>query len=130
MRTSDVLKGLGVVGAALSAWYLLEPGKGSRRRRKLVRLSRDVYNGAGQELGRIGSEIGRIGEDVGKSFTSIVDRVGEMTGLAASSEASTSSGRSRGSRRSSSSSNSSSSGGRRRSRSHAHTNGESNHQHA
>ena len=123
MRTSDVLKGLGVVGAALTAYLLLEPRKGSQRRRKIATVGRDLYSGAGQELGRLGGEISRIGGGVGRGIGGLVDRVGEMTGL--------SSGRS-----SRSSSSSGSTGGRRRksgSRSraaHASTNGSTSRQHA
>jgi hypothetical protein len=122
MKTNDVLKGLGVVGAALAAWYLLEPKKGTQRRQKIATMGRDVYEGAGQELGRLGSEIGRLSDDVSRGFTSIVDRVGEMTGLSSgrsTAEASSSEG---GKRRT---------GGRRRStsRSRATANGEAS-QHA
>lgn len=127
MKTNDVLKGLGVVGAALTAWYLLEPGKGSQRRKKIATMGRDVYEGAGQELGRLGSEIGRLSEDVGRGFTSIVDRVGEMTGLGAerSSSSASGSGKRRSTRRSGGST-----GGTRRHAAHASSNGESTEQHA
>jgi hypothetical protein len=121
MKTNDVLKGLGVVGAALAAWYLLEPNKGSQRRRKIATMGRDLYDGAGQELGRLGGEIGRLSEDVGRGVSSIVDRVGEMTGL--------SSGRSQSSSSRSGGRGGNRGGGRRRS-SKAHANGEANHQHA
>jgi hypothetical protein len=131
MKTNDVLKGLGVVGAALAAWYLLEPKKGTQRRRRIATMGRDVYEGAGQELGRLGSEIGRLGEDVGRGFSSIVDRVGEMTGMSSGRSSSRS-----GSRRSSSRSGGqgggqrrSGNGGRRRT-SHATANGEASTQSA
>jgi hypothetical protein len=126
MKTNDVLKGLGVVGAAVAAWYLLEPGKGSQRRKKIATMGRDIYDGAGQELGRLGGEIGRLGEDVGRGFSSIVDRVGEMTGLSSGSSQGSTGGRRR--------SQGGGKTGRRRSRStsgsRAHANGETSGQHA
>ena len=118
MRTSDVLKGLGVVGAALTAYLLLEPKNGSKRRRKIATMGRDLYSGAGQELGRLGSEITRLGSGVGRGLTGIVDKVGSMTGL--SSSKSTKSSSTGGKRRSS---------GRRRT-AHASTNGATSRQHA
>ena len=120
MRTNDVLKGLGVVGAAAAAYFLLEPRKGSQRRKKIATMGRDLYTGAGQELGRLGSEIGRLGEDVGRGLSGVVGKVGEMTGLSSGSSGNGGGSRSGGRRRGSS-------GGRRRT---AHTNGETTSQHA
>lgn len=105
MRTNDVLKGLGVVGAAVAAYFLLEPQRGSQRRRKIATMGRDLYSGAGQELGRLGGEITRVSSGVGRGLTSVVERVGELTGMSSgsgrggsSSGGSASGGRGRGSR--------------------------------
>ena len=120
MRTNDVLKGLGVVGAAVAAYFLLEPRNGSRRRKKIATMGRDLYDGAGQELGRLGGEISRLSSDVGSGLSSVVGRVGEMTGL--SSGRSSSSSNSGGGNNSGGKRRSGNSGGRRRRA--THSNGE------
>lgn len=84
MKTNNMLKGLGVVGAAVAAWFLFEPKKGSQRRERIASLGRDVYEGAEQEVGRLGGEISRLSGDVSRGFSSIVERVTEMAGISTS----------------------------------------------
>lgn len=73
-----LIKTLGLAGAALTAWYLLDPKKGSERRSNLVKSAKDLYGTASDELGR-------LGKDLSSGLTDTLHKVGEMTGMGSSS---------------------------------------------
>jgi hypothetical protein len=69
-----LIKTLGVAGAALTAWYFLDPKKGAERRGNFVKSTKDLYDSASDE-------IGRIGKDIAGGVSDVVERVGQMTGI-------------------------------------------------
>jgi hypothetical protein len=69
-----LIKTLGLAGAALTAWYFLDPKKGQGRRENFMKSSKDIFNTASDE-------ITRLGKDIASGVTDAVDRVGQMTGL-------------------------------------------------
>jgi hypothetical protein len=69
-----LIKTLGLAGAALTAWYFLDPKRGAERRTSFVKSTKDIYSTASDELGR-------LGKDLASGVTDVVDRVGHMTGL-------------------------------------------------
>src|SRR4051812_40733802 len=71
-----LIKTLGLAGAALTAWYFLDPKKGSERRDNFMKSTKDLYDTASDELSR-------LGKDLASGVSDVVDRVGEMTGLGA-----------------------------------------------
>ncbi len=88
-----LIKTLGLAGAALTAWYFLDPKKGAQRRDSFVKNAKDLYDTAGEELGRIsktaGDEIGRlsktasdeisrVGKDLAGTVTDTVSRAGDV----------------------------------------------------
>jgi hypothetical protein len=70
---TNIMKTLGLAGAAFAAWYFLDPKKGAERRDRATRSARDVYDNLGKELTRIGDEVATVAGDV-------VNRVGSMAG--------------------------------------------------
>jgi len=72
-----LIKTLGLAGAALTAWYFLDPKKGSERRDNLVKSAKDLYGTASDELGR-------LGKDLSTGLTDTMHKVSEMTGIGAS----------------------------------------------
>lgn len=73
-----LIKTLGLAGAALTAWYFLDPKKGSGRRDNLVKSAKDLYGTASDELGR-------LGKDLSTGLTDTMHKVSEMTGMGGSS---------------------------------------------
>ena len=69
-----LIKTLGLAGAALTAWYFLDPKKGSDRRDNFMKSAKDIYDTAGGELGR-------LGKDLSGGLTDTLSKVGEMTGM-------------------------------------------------
>lgn len=80
-----LIKALGVAGAALTAWYFLDPKKGAERRGNFVKSTKDLYDSASDELGR-------LGKDIAGSVSGVVSKVGEMTGMGGGSESGAQSG--------------------------------------
>ncbi len=68
---------IGLAGAALAAWYFLDPKKGADRRKQVSEGARDIYSNAGTELKR-------LGDTVAEGVSSTIDMIGEFTGLAGS----------------------------------------------
>jgi hypothetical protein len=79
---------LGLAGLAIAAWFLLDPKNGARRRQQIADTAKDLYDGAGQELGRLSGEFSRIRGDVMHTVSDAVSRVGEMAGIGAGSDTS------------------------------------------
>lgn len=73
---TNIIKTLGLAGAAFAAWYFLDPKKGPDRRDRASKSARDVYDNLGKELTRIGDEVATVATDV-------VNRVGSIAGTAA-----------------------------------------------
>lgn len=73
-----LIKALGVAGAALTAWYFLDPKKGAERRGNFAKSTKDIYDSAADE-------IGRLGKDLAGGVSGVVSKVSEMTGLGGSS---------------------------------------------
>ncbi len=71
-----IIKTLGLAGAALTAWYFLDPKKGSDRRDNFMKSAKDLYNTAGDEFGR-------IGKDISGGLSETLTKVSEMTGMGA-----------------------------------------------
>jgi hypothetical protein len=74
-----LIKALGVAGAALTAWYFLDPKKGAERRGNFAKSTKDLYDSAADE-------IGRLGKDLAGGVSDVVSKVSEMTGLGSGSE--------------------------------------------
>jgi hypothetical protein len=74
MMASGLIKTLGLAGAALTAWYFLDPKRGSERRENFVKSSKDIFSTASDELTR-------LGKDLASGVSDVVDRVGQMTGM-------------------------------------------------
>jgi hypothetical protein len=73
---TNIIKTLGLAGAAFAAWYFLDPKKGPERRDRATKSARDVYDNLGKELTRLGDEVATVASDV-------VSRVGSMAGTVA-----------------------------------------------
>ena len=88
-----LIKTLGLAGAALTAWYFLDPKKGAQRRDSFVKNAKDLYDTAGEELGRLsktageeigrisktaGDELSRVGKDLASTVTDTVTRAGDV----------------------------------------------------
>ena len=69
-----LIKTLGLAGAALTAWYFLDPKKGPERRSNFSKSAKDLYDTASDELGR-------LGKDLADGVSDVAGRVGSMTGL-------------------------------------------------
>ena len=74
MATNGFMKTLGLAGAALAAWYLLDPKRGAERRDRIMTGARDLYDNAGKELSR-------LSEDLAAGVSDVVDRVTQATGI-------------------------------------------------
>jgi hypothetical protein len=70
-----IITTLGLAGAAFAAWYFLDGKKGAERRENFMKSTKDLYDSASDELGR-------LGKDIASGVSDAVDRVGEMTGKA------------------------------------------------
>lgn len=81
MKTSRLITGFGAIGAAVAAYFLFEPRNGAKRRKKIVNAGRELYTGAGEEIGRLSGELGRLSGGVSRGLTTVVDRFGELTGI-------------------------------------------------
>ncbi|MEP7218035.1 MAG: hypothetical protein ABI876_03920 [Bacteroidota bacterium] len=66
-----LIKIFGLAGAALTAWYFLDPKNGADRRDRFSKNAKDLYDSAGKELNR-------VGKDVSEVVTDTVDRVTKM----------------------------------------------------
>jgi hypothetical protein len=103
-----LIKTLGLAGAALTAWYFLDPKKGAQRRESFAKGAKDLYDNAGEELSRLGKnateefsrfsknageELSRLGKDIASGVTDTVSRAGEIvqeiTGKSGSSSSAT-----------------------------------------
>jgi len=67
-----IIKTLGLAGAALTAWYFLDPKNGSERRSNLKKSAKDLYDTAGDELER-------LGKDIAGGFSGTMKKVSELT---------------------------------------------------
>ena len=80
-----LIKTLGLAGAALTAWYFLDPKKGAERRSNFTKSAKDIYGSASDELNRLGKDLSGSVKDlaggVAGSVTDVAHRVGAMTGL-------------------------------------------------
>ncbi len=74
-----LIKTLGLAGAALTAWYFLDPKKGSERRDNFMKSAKDIYDTAGGELGR-------LGKDISGGLSDTLTKVTEMTGMGKSAQ--------------------------------------------
>jgi gas vesicle protein len=63
--------GLLMAGAALAAWYFLDPKKGAERRENVANKARDMYDSASEELTR-------MGKDLSDTVTDLVDKVSDQ----------------------------------------------------
>lgn len=77
-----LIKTLGLAGAALTAWYFLDPKKGSERRDNFMKSAKDIYDTAGEELGRLGKDISGGLSDTLTKVTEMTGKVTEMAGMA------------------------------------------------
>lgn len=77
MAANGLMKTLGLAGAALAAWYFLDPKKGAERREKVAQGARETYD-------NLGREVTRIGQDLASGVSDTVTRISEMTGLSGS----------------------------------------------
>lgn len=88
-----LIKTLGLAGAALTAWYFLDPKKGPERRESFKKSAKDMYDTAGTEIGRLGKDlstgvsdtltkVGEVTSDTLSKVTEMTSRVGEMAGMA------------------------------------------------
>lgn len=81
-----LIKTLGLAGAALTAWYFLDPKKGAERRENFKKSAKDMYDTAGSELSRLGKDLSTGVSDtlskVSEVTSDTLSRVGEMTGMA------------------------------------------------
>ncbi len=68
---ASIIRTLGLAGAALAAWYFLDPSKGPERRQKVVKSARDAYD-------NLGPELTRMGNDIASGVTDTVNKVSEM----------------------------------------------------
>ena len=66
-----VLGAIGIAGAALTAWYFLDPKKGKQRRTKFAEGAKDMYNSAEREIKKIGNE-------AAKGISTAVDRTSDL----------------------------------------------------
>ena len=62
---------IGAAGAALTAWYFLDPKNGKKRRKKFA-------NGAKELYGNAEKEIKKISTDAAKGISTAVDRTSEL----------------------------------------------------
>lgn len=62
---------LGAAGAALAAWYFLDPKNGKRRRKKFVKGAKNAYGSAEREIKKISNE-------AAKGISSAVDKTSEL----------------------------------------------------
>lgn len=74
---SSLIKTLGVAGAALAAWYFLDPNKGAERRNKVARNARDLYDTTKDEVTRVGKD---LADGVTETVKSVSDGVGSLLG--------------------------------------------------
>jgi gas vesicle protein len=76
-----LIKTLGLAGAALTAWYFLDPKKGAGRRDSFVKNAKDLYDNAGDEISRLsktaGDEISRLSKDLASGVSDTVGRATE-----------------------------------------------------
>ncbi len=73
MGSNGWMKTLGLAGAALAAWYFLDPNKGAERRNKIARDARDLYDTTKDELTRVSKD---LASGVGDTVKSVSDSVG------------------------------------------------------
>lgn len=69
--TGKVLGALGVAGAALTAWYFLDPKNGKQRRTKFAKDAKNAYSSAEREIKKIGNE-------AAKGISNAVDRTSDL----------------------------------------------------
>lgn len=69
--TGKVLGAIGVAGAALTAWYFLDPKNGKQRRKKFAKGAKSMYDNAEREIKKIGNE-------AAKGLSSAVDRTSDL----------------------------------------------------
>lgn len=62
---------LGLVGAAATAWYFLDPRKGADRRERFATGARQMY-------GNTETSLRQFGTDASKTVSTAVDRAGEL----------------------------------------------------
>lgn len=88
-----LIKTLGLAGAALTAWYFLDPKKGPERRENFKKSAKDMYDTAGTELGRLGKDlstgvsdtltkVSEVTSDTLSKVSEMTSKVGEMAGIA------------------------------------------------
>jgi hypothetical protein len=75
MGSNGWMKTLGLAGAALAAWYFLDPSKGAERRNKIAREARDIYDTTKDELGRVSKD---LADGVGSTVKSVSETVGGL----------------------------------------------------
>ena len=63
---------LGAAGAALTAWYFLDPKNGRQRRRRFAKGAKRAYSNAERE-------IRKISNDAAKGLSTAVDRTSDFT---------------------------------------------------
>lgn len=71
VRGGKVLGMIGVAGAALTAWYFLDPKNGRQRRKKFAKGAKNMYSSAEREIKKIGNE-------AAKGLSSAVDRTSDL----------------------------------------------------
>jgi hypothetical protein len=85
MSNSGLMKTLGLAGAALAAWYFLDPNKGADRRNRVARGARDLYDTTRDEITRVGKDLAdgvsetmqSVSEGVSGTMKSVSESVGE-----------------------------------------------------
>lgn len=70
-RSGKVVGILGVAGAALTAWYFLDPKNGKQRRKKFAKEAKSMYNNAEREVKKISNE-------AAKGLSTAVDRTSDL----------------------------------------------------
>jgi hypothetical protein len=69
--------GLLMAGAALVAWYFLDPKKGAERRENVANKARDIYDNASEELGQLSKDLSSAVSDI---YDRVSDQISGLTG--------------------------------------------------
>lgn len=68
---------LGLIGAAATAWYFLDPRKGAERRERVATKSKDLYEKGSVEAKRLSGEAKRLGEEAQRGITEFAEMADE-----------------------------------------------------